>query len=131
MKILHTSDWHLGKKLEGYSRIEEQEKFLEELKEICNREEIQVILIAGDVYDSSNPPVEAEKLYFKAIKDLSNNGDRLIIVIAGNHDNPEKLLASTPFSSEYGIITFGKPLEVKELGQYGKWEVIESFEGGI
>ena len=67
MKILHTSDWHLGKKLEGYSRIEEQEKFLEELKEICNREEIQVILIAGDVYDSSNPPVEAEKLYFKAI----------------------------------------------------------------
>ena len=40
MKILHTSDWHLGKKLEGYSRIEEQEKFLEELKEICNREEI-------------------------------------------------------------------------------------------
>ena len=131
MKILHTSDWHLGKKLEGYSRIEEQEKFLEELKEICNREKIQVILIAGDVYDSSNPPVEAEKLYFKAIKDLSNNGDRLIIVIAGNHDNPEKLLASTPFSSEYGIITFGKPLEVKELGQYGKWEVIESFEGGI
>ena len=54
-----------------------------------------------------------------------------MIVIAGNHDNPEKLLATTPFSSEYGIITFGKPLEVKELGQYGKWEVIESFEGGI
>lgn len=131
MKILHTSDWHLGKKLEGYSRIEEQENFLEELKEICDREEIQVIFIAGDIYDSSNPPVEAEKLYFQAIKDLSKNGERLIIVIAGNHDNPEKLLASTPFSNEYGIITFGKPLEVKELGKYGKWEVVESFEGGV
>lgn len=131
MKILHTSDWHLGKKLEGYSRIEEQEKFLEELKEICDREEIDILLIAGDIYDSSNPPVEAEKLYFQAIKDLSNKGERLIIVIAGNHDNPEKLLASTPFSNEYGIITFGKPLEMKKLGKYGKWEVVESFEGGV
>lgn len=131
MKILHTSDWHLGKKLEGFSRIEEQSQFLNDLNNICNEKNIDILVIAGDIYDSKNPPVEAEKLYFKNIKKLSNEGNRLIIIIAGNHDNPEKLLASAPFAEEYGIICFGKHSEKKEIGSYGKWDVTESYEGSI
>lgn len=53
MKILHTSDWHLGKKLEGFSRIEEQSQFLDDLNNICNVEKnIDILVIAGDIYDS-------------------------------------------------------------------------------
>ena len=66
MRILHTSDWHLGKSLEGYSRLPEQEKFLEELEAIVDRENIDLILVAGDIYDHYNPPAVAEQLFYKS-----------------------------------------------------------------
>lgn len=131
MKILHTSDWHLGKKLEGYSRIDEQKKFIDEIIDIADREEVDMVIIAGDIYDNPHPSSEAEKLYFEGAKTLSNKGQRAVIVIAGNHDSPDKLLASDTLSKEFGIITFGRPLEIKETGSYGQFEVIESCKGGI
>lgn len=63
MKILHTSDWHLGKALENFSRIEEQEKFLEDFVNIVEENDVDLVIIAGDVYDSFNPPAKAETLF--------------------------------------------------------------------
>jgi len=131
MKILHTSDWHLGKKLEGNSRIEEQEKFIDNLVKIADGESVDLILIAGDIYDVPSPPTEAEKLFFKGVKALSNNGNRPVIIIPGNHDNPEKLGASKPLASEYGIIIFNEVSEKKEIGKYGNFEIISSYPCGI
>ena len=64
MKILHTADWHLGKNLEGHSRLDEQEEFLEDIIKIVNDEKVDLVIIAGDIYDTSNPPARAEKLFY-------------------------------------------------------------------
>ena len=61
MRILHTADWHLGKSLEGRSRLEEQRRFLSDFVRIVKEEQVDLIILAGDVYDSYNPSAEAEK----------------------------------------------------------------------
>src|SRR3712207_5073600 len=100
MRILHTSDWHLGKNLEGASRLEEQEQFIEDFIHIVDENCIDMVIISGDIYDSSNPPAKAEKLFYKALKGISKNGKRLTLVIAGNHDNPDRLSAASPLAYE-------------------------------
>ena len=62
MRVIHTSDWHLGKNLEGASRLEEQERFVDFFVERCEELKPDLILLAGDVYDTANPPARAEKL---------------------------------------------------------------------
>jgi len=109
MKILHTSDWHLGKKLESLSRIEEQREVMKEILEIAERESVDVVLIAGDIFDTYNPSTEAEELYYKTIKRLSRDGSVPVIVIAGNHDSPERIDAPRPLAVENGIIVVGEP----------------------
>ena len=91
MRILHTADWHLGKNLEGLSRMDEQERFLEDFVHIVKDNNIDLVIIAGDVYDSSNPPARAEKMFYDTLKKISANGERMTLVISGNHDNPERL----------------------------------------
>lgn len=131
MRILHTSDWHLGKNLDGIknSRLDEQEKFIEELIEIVEAKEIQLIVIAGDIYDNSNPPARAESLFYDALKRLSAGGKRAILVIAGNHDNPERLVAASPLAYEHGVIMLGTPKSVADTGNYGCFNIIEAGEG--
>lgn len=63
MRILHTGDWHLGKTLEGRSRLREQEDFVDELVRLADEQQADAILMAGDVYDSVNPPASAEQLF--------------------------------------------------------------------
>ena len=129
MKILHTSDWHLGKNLEGNSRLAEQEKFLEELVTIVEEKDIELILIAGDIYDTSNPPSQAERLFYDSVKKLSKNGERPVIIVAGNHDNPDRLVAASPLAYDHGVILLGKPKSAIEVGKYGSFEIVDSGEG--
>lgn len=129
MKILHTSDWHLGKYLEKYSRLQEQEKFIDELEDICNIENVDLIIIAGDIYDTINPPVSAEKLFFNAMKRLSLNGKRPILIISGNHDSSSKLTSSKPLASEFGIILQGSPSSIANIGKYENFEITRAGEG--
>lgn len=131
MRILHTGDWHLGKSLEGKSRMDEQEKFLDDFVNIVQENNIDLVIIAGDVYDSSNPPARAERMFYKTLKRLSKNGERLTLVIAGNHDNPDRLVAAGPLAREHGIIMVGTPKTVVEIGEYGIHNVINSGEGFI
>ncbi len=82
MRILHTADWHLGKNLEGQSRMDEQEEFLNDFVKIVEDNNIDLIMIAGDVYDNPNPPARAEKMFYDTLKRLSKNGERLTLVIS-------------------------------------------------
>jgi exonuclease SbcD len=109
MRILHTSDWHLGKRLENFSRFDEQQSVLLELCEIADRENVQVVLVSGDLFDTFNPPVEAVDLFYKTLKRLSNNGRRPVIAIAGNHDSPDRIEAPDPLARECGIFFAGYP----------------------
>lgn len=129
MRIIHTSDWHLGKYLEGQSRLEEQEKFIADFIKIVEEKDVELIIIAGDIYDTSNPPSKAEKLFYESVKTLANDGERIVLIIAGNHDNPERLASSSPLATEHGIILLGKPKDSVEVGKIGKHEIIDSGEG--
>ena len=129
MKFIHTSDWHIGKNLEGHSRLEEQEKFCDDFVKIVENNNIDMVIIAGDVYDTSNPPAGAETLFYKTVSRLADDGNRCVLVIAGNHDNPERLSAVTPLAKEQGIIILGYPLSSTTEAKYKGYEIIESGEG--
>ncbi|MBF0708127.1 exonuclease subunit SbcD [Alkalihalobacillus hwajinpoensis] len=109
MRLLHTADWHLGKTLEGRSRLPEQKEFLEELMVIADEENVDAILMAGDVFDTVNPPAAAETLFYDAAVKLTSRGERPLIIISGNHDNPERLSASRPLAHTNGITIIGFP----------------------
>ena len=131
MRILHTADWHLGKNLEGQSRMDEQEEFLNDFVNIVEENNIDLIMIAGDIYDNPNPPARAERMFYNTLKRLSKNGERLTLVISGNHDNPDRLIAAGPLAREHGIIMVGTPKTVVQCGDYGVHKVLESGEGFI
>lgn len=131
MRILHTADWHLGKNLEGRSRMEEQQQFLDDFVRLVEEKAVDLVVVAGDVYDSSNPPAQAEKMFYDTLKRISGNGERITLVIAGNHDNPQRLVAAGPLAMEHGIIMAGLPKTVIPTGQYGKHSVLDSGEGFI
>ncbi|NLJ58466.1 MAG: exonuclease SbcCD subunit D [Tissierellia bacterium] len=129
MRILHTSDWHLGKSIEGFSRMDEQELFLNDFVKIVKEKNVDLVIIAGDVYDSANPPARAEQLFYDTLKKLSSQGERLTLVIAGNHDSPQRLVAAGPLARDHGIIMVGTPKSVLSKGNYGKHKVVDSGEG--
>ncbi len=131
MNILHTSDLHLGKMLENFSRLPEQEQFFDELISICDTEKVDIIIIAGDVYDVKNPKALAEKLFYESIKKLSNNGERLIVIVAGNHDSHERILTSKPLVEELGVIIVGYPNAKIDTASYSNYEIIESINGAF
>lgn len=130
MKILHTSDWHLGKRLEDFSRIEEQQSVLQEICEIADCEKVDAILVAGDLFDTFNPPTEAVDLFYKTLKRLTNGGKRPVIAIAGNHDSPDRIEAPDPLARECGIIFTGYPNSVVPLFELESGlKVLHSEEG--
>ncbi|CAM3319173.1 MULTISPECIES: exonuclease SbcCD subunit D [Saccharibacillus] len=110
MRVLHTADWHLGKTLEGRSRFEEQEKFMDELVGIVRREKVDLILMAGDVYDTVNPPAAAEQLFYESAARIRAEGC-LLAAIAGNHDHPERVASVRPLVKGSGISLVGLPTE--------------------
>jgi len=133
MRILHTSDWHLGKNLEHVNRLEEQEQFIEELEGIADEENIDLIIIAGDIYDVSTPPVSAEKLFYKSLKNLTKDGKRVVFVVAGNHDSPERLTAVDSLIEDLGtgIIIMGTPKSVIPKSDFKHYSVVDSGEGFV
>ncbi|MCF7918986.1 MAG: exonuclease SbcCD subunit D C-terminal domain-containing protein [Candidatus Cloacimonetes bacterium] len=93
MKVLHTSDWHLGRALYGRKRYEEFELFLSWLAETIRRESVDILLLSGDVFDSSLPSNRAQELYYRFLSTATSTGCRHIVIIAGNHDSPTFLNA--------------------------------------
>jgi exonuclease SbcD len=107
IKILHTADWHLGKRLNHFSRLDEQREVLDEIIDIANQVGADLVLIAGDLFDAFNPPTEALELFYKTLKRLSNGGKRPVIAIAGNHDSPDRIDAPDTLARECGILLIG------------------------
>jgi exonuclease SbcD len=123
MRILHTADWHFGRTLEGRSRLEEQAAFMDELAAIVRDERIDLVLVAGDVYDSVNPPAAAERLFYEGVARIAEGGKRPVAIIAGNHDHPDRLAASAPLAGGQGIALVGLPaagllsFDIKRTGE--------------
>jgi exonuclease SbcD len=92
-RILHTADWHLGKLLNEQSREEEHTRFLDWLLQAVADHQVDAILLAGDVFDSGNPPQSAVARYFDFVSSLFRQGDCALVVIAGNHDSAAQLEA--------------------------------------
>lgn len=107
MKILHTADWHLGQRLMNRHRKEEHELVLAWLLETVIAEKIEVLIIAGDVFDTPNPPNYAEQLYFDFLKKITRTKCRHIIIIGGNHDAPSKLNAPKELLKIFNIHVLG------------------------
>ena len=132
MKILHTSDWHLGKKLDGYARLPEQELVMNEICEIAIAQKIDAVIIAGDIFDTYNPPIEALELFYKTVKQLSQNASVPIIAIAGNHDSPDRIEAPDPLAKENGIFLIGYPnTKLKQLKLETGLQITNTDEGFI
>ncbi|MDR6371668.1 exonuclease SbcD [Chryseobacterium bernardetii] len=131
MKILHTADWHLGKRLDRFSRLEEQVLVMNEIVQIADEQNVDLVLIAGDLFDNFNPGVEAAELFYKTLKRLSLNGKRPVIAISGNHDSPSLINAPDPLARECGIILIGHPkAEIVPFGT-GYFNITNSKEGFI
>ena len=130
MKLLHTSDWHLGKRLENFSRIEEQQAVLIEICEIADSEKVDAVIVSGDLFDTFNPPTDAIDLFYKTLKRLTNGGKRPVIAIAGNHDSPDRIEAPDPLARECGIIFAGYPNSVvPQFELETGLKVLQSSEG--
>lgn len=132
MKILHTADWHIGKRLDNFSRMEEQRLVLIEICEIAEREKVDAIVVAGDLFDNFNPSSEATELLYSTLHRLSANGSRAVIAIAGNHDSPERIQVPDALARVCGIIFVGFPnTEIQTFCTQGQVEVVRSVKGFI
>ena len=133
MRILHTADWHLGVKSDDLSRISEQREALKQLVQISKEKEVDIVLIAGDIYDSLIPSSEAEDLFYKTVKELNNNGNTMVIAIAGNHDDPKRLSNASVFANNYGIYLIGQLDKINipdpSINEDKKIRAIESGKG--
>jgi exonuclease SbcD len=106
MRFLHTSDWHIGKTLKGRGRLEEQTDVLREIVGIARAEQVDAVLIAGDLYDSAAPGAAAQRLVVRTLLALAGTGAQ-VVAIAGNHDHPATLDAYRPLAEVAGITLVG------------------------
>lgn len=107
MRFLHTADWHVGKTLKGRSRLDEQQQVLREIVSIAREQQVDAVLVAGDLYDTAAPTADAQKLVIRTLLGLASTGAE-VIAIAGNHDNPRALDAYRPLAGAAGITLVGE-----------------------
>ena len=108
MKLLHTSDWHLGHTLHGLSREHEHARFLAWLLETLEAERPDALLITGDIYETATPPVRAERTFFRFLADARKALPELdVVVIGGNHDSAQRLDSPRDLLRELGVHVVG------------------------
>jgi exonuclease SbcD len=114
MKILHTSDWHIGRTLYGRKRYEEFAAFLTWLAETIQQNEIDALLVAGDVFDTSAPSNRAQELYYRFLCRVAASSCRHVVVVAGNHDSPSFLDAPKELLKALDVHVVGSSTESPE-----------------
>ena len=114
MRILHTSDWHIGRTLYGRKRYEEFEDFLTWLAETIQENAIDALLVAGDIFDTSAPSNRAQELYYKFLCRVATSSCRHVIVVAGNHDSPSFLNAPKELLKALNVHVVGSSTEALE-----------------
>lgn len=101
IRVLHTADWHLGQTFFGYDRVEEHTHFLDWLAHELKENKIDVLLIAGDVFDVSNPSAISQRMFYHFIRRVTEENPKLqLVVVAGNHDSAARLEAPLPLLQE-------------------------------
>ena len=136
MKIIHTGDWHIGKIVNEFSMIEDQKYILNNLIELIKEEKPDVLLIAGDVYDRSIPPVEAVELLDSVFQKILIDSKVKILAIAGNHDSAERLSFGSSILEKSGLYIVGnieedaKKVTVKKDGSNFNFYLIPYTEPG-
>ena len=114
LKLLHTSDWHIGRTLYGRKRYEEFEAFLTWLAETIQQNEIDALLVAGDVFDTSSPSNRAQELYYRFLCRVAASSCRHVVVVAGNHDSPSFLNAPKELLKALDVHVVGSSTESPE-----------------
>ena len=118
IRILHTADWHLGQSFFGYDRTDEHLHFLDWLCDTIRQHEVDVLIIAGDVFDVSNPSAASQRMFYRFVSRVTTENPALqLVVVAGNHDSAARLEAPLPLLQEMrteikGVVPKreGKPL---------------------
>ena len=131
MRIIHTADWHIGKSLDGFSRLEEQKKFLDFFVVQVELISPDIIIIAGDIFDTAKPSAVAETLFYDTLSKISANTSALIVIIAGNHDSPKRLASAKSLAKSHGIIIYESHDDEIEVGRYKNANVISCNDGVI
>ena len=112
MKIIHTSDWHIGKIVNEFSMIEDQKHILNKLIELIEEEQPKVLIIAGDIYDRSIAPVEAVELLNETLSTLIMDKNIKVVAISGNHDSGERLSFGSKILEKQGLYICGRDNEL-------------------
>jgi exonuclease SbcD len=108
VKALHTSDWHIGKRIGRYDRSDEYREVVDEVVAIAEKEDVDLVLHSGDLFDRPVPPIEAMDIAFSGLVRLTDSGRRPVVVIAGNHDSPGFFEALAPFLRAQNIHLVGE-----------------------
>ncbi len=127
MRFIHTSDWHLGRVLHGARLIEDQAFVLEQLVALVKDAEVDALLVSGDIYDRSVPPVEAVELLDDVLNRIVRGLDVPVFMISGNHDSPERLSFASDFLREQGLHVFGTLSDIRVVqlrDRHGPIEVV-------
>lgn len=130
MNILHTSDWHIGKRLMDRERLPEQIAALDEIVRICDERDVDLVLVAGDVFDTYMPSADAEEVFFRAVKRIAGE-KRAVVIVSGNHDDGVRLAASAPLAAEEGIYLFGGECDAVPVGGDRAVKAVASGEGYV
>ncbi len=120
MRVLHTSDWHIGAELFGKNRLDEQKAFFAWLCGVLENEKVDALLVAGDIFDTTSPSNRAVGLFFDFLKDLRKTSCRHAVITGGNHDSPSHLAAPAGYLSRDDIHIIG----CAEKGNPGKEVVV-------
>jgi exonuclease SbcD len=115
MRLLHTSDWHLGQTLHNFDRTHEHQRFLDWLLETIVTEQADALLIAGDIFDNSNPSAASQRQLYRFLQQARAKSPQLdIVIVAGNHDSPGRLEAPGPLLEAHGTRVVGHVLRDAE-----------------
>ena len=115
MKILHTSDWHVGRTIRGRSRHQEHRTVLAEMLDVVEDEQVDLVVVAGDQFDTAVPSARSERLVWTTLLGFADRGAK-VVVVAGNHDNVAKLDALAPLLTRGGEIHVGAHVRPAEEG---------------
>jgi exonuclease SbcD len=113
--ILHTSDWHIGKGIRGHSRADEHRAVLAEIAGIARDRKVDLVIVAGDVFDTAAPKPDAEEIAYQALLDLADTG-AAVALISGNHDSAHRLRAVAPLLSRSGVHVLTEPRKPDDGG---------------
>ncbi|MDE0659953.1 MAG: exonuclease subunit SbcD [Gammaproteobacteria bacterium] len=114
MRFLHTGDWHVGKTMRGRSRADEYRAVLAEIADIAADRQVDAVLVAGDLFDTAAPGPESEEIVYETLLRLAQ--ERPVVVIAGNHDNPNRFNAVKPLLELGNVVALPRVAQPEEGG---------------